>query len=55
MNMDIWVVGNQINSLYKVLKLKLNFRKNKVVAGKTPFFVIGPFCTPYSICLNIGF
>ena len=28
--------------------------KNKVVTGKTLFFVIGPFCTHYSICLNIG-
>ena len=22
---------------------------------KTPFFVIGPFCTRHSICFNIGF
>ena len=26
-----------------------------VVSGKTPFFVIGPFYTPHSVCLNIGF
>ena len=26
--------------------LKLNFQKDKVVRGKTSFFVIGPFCTP---------
>ena len=45
MNMDIWVV----------LKLKQNFRKNKVVTGKTPFFLIGPFYNPLSISLNIGF
>ena len=31
------------------------FLKNKVVNGKTLFFVIGPFCTPYSICINISF
>ena len=30
-------------------------KKNKVVTGKTPFFLIGPFCTHHSICLNIGF
>ena len=30
------------------------FSKNKVVTGKTPFFVISPFCTNYPICLNIG-
>ena len=49
-----WLV-HQINSLYEVHTPKLNFRKNKVVTGKTPFFVIGSFCTPHSICLNIGF
>ena len=42
-------------SLYEVLKLKQNFQKNKVVTGKTPCFVIGPFCTAHSVCLNIGF
>ena len=31
--------------------MKLNFQKNKVVSDKTPFFVRGQFCTPYSICL----
>ena len=31
------------------------FSKNKVVAGKTPFFVTGPFYTSHSICLNTGF
>ena len=44
-NMDIWVV----------LKLKQKLQKNKVVTGKTPFFMIGPFCTHCSICLDIGF
>ena len=38
-----------------ILTLKQNFQKNKVVTGKTPFFVIGPFCTPYSIRLNNAF
>ena len=54
----IWTFGwlvHQINSIYEVPKLKQNFRKRKVVTGKTPFFVIGQFCTPHSICLNIGF
>ena len=31
------------------------FQKNKVVTGKTPPFVIGPFCSCHSICLNIDF
>ena len=51
MNMDIRVIGV---SLCEILKLKQSFRKNKVVTGKTLFFVIDSFCTPHSICLNIG-
>ena len=30
-------------------------QKNKVVSGKALLFVIGPFCTPHSICVNMGF
>ena len=43
----IWTFGlvHQINSIYEVPKLKQN--KRKVVTGKTPFFVIGAFCTPH--------
>ena len=54
----IWAFGSlvhQINSLQEILKLKQNFQKNKVVTGKTPFFVMGPFCTHHSSCFNIGF
>ena len=54
----LWAFGSleqQINSLKEVLKLKENFKKNKVVNGETRFFVIGPFCTHHSICLNTGF
>ena len=54
----IWIFGwllRQINSLYEVLKMKQNFRKIKIVTGKTSFFVIGPFCIHHSTCLNIGF
>ena len=32
--------------------LKLSFQKNEVVSGKHPFFEMGPFRTPHSICLN---
>ena len=49
-----WLV-HQINSLYEALKLKQNFRKNKVITSKALFFVIGPSCTPHSVCLNVGF
>ena len=50
--LSFWWLVHQIHSLSKVLKLKQNLRKSKVVAGKTPFFVICPFCT---VCLTIGF
>ena len=40
-------------TLFKeVLKLEQIFQKNKVVNGKTPLFVINPFCSRHSICLN---
>ena len=57
----IWtfrLLVHQINPLWQVFKLKQNFKKNKVVIGKIPFFmigVIGAFCTHRSICLNIRF
>ena len=35
--------------------LKWNKIFKKVITGKTSFFVIGPFRTHHSICLNIGF
>ena len=56
----IWILTfgslvHQINSFQEVLKLEQIFQKNKVVTGKTLLFVIGPFCSRHSICLNIGF
>ena len=54
----IWIFGwlvLQINSLKQVLIMKRNFQTDEVVTGKTPLFVIGPFCIHHSICLNIGF
>ena len=54
----IWTFGsllNQINSIQEVLELEQIFQKNKAVTGKTPLFVVGPFCSRHSICLNIGF
>ena len=44
----------QINSFQDALKLEQIFQKN-LVTGKTPRFVIGPFCSHHTICLNIGF
>ena len=57
-NMGIWFVGTSNELVIREqlhLKGKQNFQKNQVVTGKTPTFVIGPFCTHHSICLNIGF
>ena len=45
--MGVWAVGT-LNQLFVR-------GKNKVVTGKTPFSEIGPFCSYYSICLNIDF
>ena len=43
--------SNKTSELRKGMnnKLKQNFQNNKVVTGNIPFFVIGLFCTPYSI------
>ena len=55
MNMDIWVVGTSNQLFLKGSYTEAKFSKktkNKVVTDKTPFFVIGSFCTPHSVCLN---
>ena len=52
MNMYIWgrsAICKKFLYSNKVLK------KNKVVSGKTPFVVIGPFYAHHSIGPNIGF
>ena len=38
-----------------MLKLKQIFKKYIAVTGKTPRFMIVPFCSGHSICLNISF
>ena len=53
--MGVWAVGTLSQLFIRVLKLKQNFQKSKVVIGKTQFSVIDPFCSYHSICLNIGF
>ena len=53
----IWTFGllvHKINSIKEVLKLKQIFQQNKVVTGKTPLFVIGPFRSRHSICLKLA-
>ena len=46
---------NISSTLYKGFWNWYNFQKIKYLLGKNPFFVIGPFCTPHSNCLSIGF
>ena len=55
MNMDIRVVGTSNQLFVTGSYTKTKFSKKYVGTGKTAFFVIGPLCTPHSICLNIGF
>ena len=56
MNMVIWVVGesNQLFISGSLAETKFLTKKN-LFTGKTPFLLIGPFCTHHRICLNIGF
>ena len=55
MNMDFWVVGTSNQLFIAGYYTETNFQKNMADTGKTTFFVIGPFCTPHSIRLNIDF
>ena len=55
MNMYIWAIGILNQLFIRVCYTQIKFSKKEVVSRKSAFFVIGPFCTPHSICLNIGF
>ena len=48
-----WYIKSTLYKRFKN-KLKQKFQNNKVVTGKTPFFV-SSFCTHHSICLNVSF
>ena len=53
--MNIWAVA-PLNKLFlKGFYTQFQFSKTRVVSGKFPLFMIGPFCTPHTICLNIVF
>ena len=55
MNVFIWAIGT-INQLFiRGSCTQIKFSKNEVVNGKSTFSVTGSFCTPHSICRNIGF
>ena len=49
MNMDIWVTATLNQLFIRGSIVNSKSQKNEVVSGKTPSFVIGPICTPYSI------
>ena len=51
----IWAIGPLNRLFIRGSHTQVSFQKDKRVSGKSPFFVIDPFCTPHSICLNIGF
>ena len=57
-NMRIWEIDRLnrpfIRGSYTENKFSKK-RKENVVTGKCAFFVIGSFCTPHSICLNMSF
>ena len=56
MNMRIWEIGALNRSLIRGSYNKIKFSlKQKLISGKSAFFVIGQFCTPRSIYLNIDF
>ena len=52
MNMGIWKVVTLCQLLITDSYIEIKFKKKKVVNDKSPFFVIGLFCTPCCICLN---
>ena len=53
-HLDGWYIKSTLYMTF--LNWNKIFEKGKyLVTGKTPFFVIGPFCTPHSIYLNVGF
>ena len=54
-DMGIWIPWYIKSTLYKSFLTETKSSKNKVVTSKIPFFVIGPYCTHHSICLNIDF
>ena len=55
MNIDIWVIEKSNEQFIRGSYIEINFSKKKAVSGRIPFFVIGPFFTSHSICLNIEF
>ena len=53
-NIDIWVIDTLNQLFVRGSYTEIKFSINKVVSGKAPFSLVGPFCTPHAICLNNG-
>ena len=53
--MNIWAVATLNKLFLKGFYTQCQFSKTRLVSGKFPLFMIGPFCTPHTICLNIVF
>ena len=47
---NIWV-ADTLNHLF----ITSSYKTSKAIGDKNKFLVIGPLCTPHSICLTIGF
>ena len=55
MNMAILVVRISNKLFLRGSYTQIRLSKYKVASSKTSFFLTGPYCTVYSICLDIGF
>ena len=52
MNMRIWEIAILNQVFIRGSYTQVKFLKKKVLSGKSAVFVIGPICTPHSICPN---
>ena len=53
--MDIWLIVTSNQFFLRGSYTDTKLSKNKLVTGKTPFFVIGRFSTPRFIFRDTGF
>ena len=58
--MYIWEIGTLrqigiLRQLFMIGSFTQIFKKNKVVSGKSPLFVIDPLCTPIQFDLTLAF
>ena len=52
MDMGIWVVGTSHQPLTRGSSTEKKKSRKKIVTGKSPVFVIGPFCTHWLLILQ---